>query len=132
VGVPRSHGGKRDCGVEVEQVSISSTFYVRLFCTKELCANFLLLLFGFVTFWQKNIGTKVEHKMLIKLTPGIWSCERNLLENSKIKVSLALFNRGSSKRCHRHTHTHTTTRTHTRTRTQPHARTRTQPHALSH
>jgi len=31
---------------------------------------FLLLQFGFVTFWQKDIGKKGAHKMLMKLTIG--------------------------------------------------------------
>jgi hypothetical protein len=29
-----------------------------------------LLQFGFVIFWQKEFGTKADHKMLVKLTPG--------------------------------------------------------------
>jgi len=49
-------------------VSISSTFYTQLFCTKVFCAAFLLLQFGYVTFWHKNIGAKAAHKILIKLT----------------------------------------------------------------
>jgi hypothetical protein len=32
---------------------------------------FLLLQFDFVTFWQKNIGAKASHKMLMKLTKGV-------------------------------------------------------------
>jgi len=35
---------------------------------KVLCAAFLLLQYGFVTFWQKIIGAKAAHKMLMKLT----------------------------------------------------------------
>jgi hypothetical protein len=31
---------------------------------------FLSLQFGFVTFWQKDIGKKGAHKMLMKLTIG--------------------------------------------------------------
>jgi hypothetical protein len=35
---------------------------------KVLCAAFLYLHFGFEFFWCKNIGAKVEWKMLMKLT----------------------------------------------------------------
>jgi len=38
--------------------SISSTLYAQILCTKVLCAAFLYLRFGFVIFWQKNIGAK--------------------------------------------------------------------------
>jgi len=51
-------------------VSISPTFYEQLFCTKLLCAAFLYLQFGFIFFWQKNIGAKVARKMLVKLAIG--------------------------------------------------------------
>jgi len=52
----------------LHQVSILPKFYVRLFCTKVFCAAFLLLQFGFVIFWCKNIGAKAVTKMLMKLT----------------------------------------------------------------
>jgi len=39
------------------------------FCTKVICAAFLKLGVDFVIFWRKNIGAKVLHKMLMKLTP---------------------------------------------------------------
>ncbi len=48
--------------------SISSTFYVCIFCTNVLCAAFLWLHFGFIIFWQKDIGGKSGRKMLMKLT----------------------------------------------------------------
>jgi len=32
---------------------------------------FMCLQFGFVIFWRKDFATKAEHKMLVKLTPGI-------------------------------------------------------------
>ncbi len=41
-----------------DQVSISATFYVKLFCKKVFCKTFLYLQFDFVIFWQKNIGAK--------------------------------------------------------------------------
>jgi len=37
---------------------------------KDFCAAFLYLQFGFVHFWQKNIGAKAACKMLVKLTTG--------------------------------------------------------------
>jgi hypothetical protein len=49
-----------------DQVSISPTFYKRLFCTRcfvQHCSSYVwALLF---------IGTKVVRKMLMKLTPGL-------------------------------------------------------------
>ncbi len=30
----------------------------------------MCLQFGFVLFWQKDLGAKAAHKMLVKLTPG--------------------------------------------------------------
>ncbi len=47
---------------DLRQVSISSTFYTRLFCTKVFCAAFLLLKFGFL-FIGKRI---LAQKLLIK------------------------------------------------------------------
>ena len=49
-------------------MSISPTFYEQLFCTKVFCTAFMCLQFGFVIFWQKKIGAKAAHKMLVKLT----------------------------------------------------------------
>ncbi len=40
------------------EVHISPTFYEQFFCTKVFCAAFFYLQFGFVNFWQKNIGKK--------------------------------------------------------------------------
>jgi hypothetical protein len=37
---------------------------------KVLFAALLSLQLGFVIFWQKNIGEKAAHKMVIKLTTG--------------------------------------------------------------
>jgi len=42
--------------------------YKQLFCAKVFGAAFLLLQFGFVIFWQKKIGAKAAHKMLVKIT----------------------------------------------------------------
>ncbi len=55
------------------EVSISSTFYKPLFCTKVLCSAFLLLWFCFVILWHTNIGKKAAFKMLMKLTIGVAS-----------------------------------------------------------
>ncbi len=52
-----------------DQVSISPTFYVRLFRTKVLRKAYLRLNFRFVLFWHENIGRKAALKMLAKLTP---------------------------------------------------------------
>jgi hypothetical protein len=38
---------------------------------KVLCAFFLYIQFGFVIFWQKNIGAKAACKMLLKLTADV-------------------------------------------------------------
>jgi hypothetical protein len=51
-------------------VSISSTFYARIFQQYFGAQNHKAETFGFETFWQKDIGKKCAHKMLMKLTPG--------------------------------------------------------------
>ncbi len=51
-------------------LSISPIFYKQLLHTKVLCAPFMCSQFGFVIFWQKDLGAKAAHKMLVKLTPG--------------------------------------------------------------
>jgi hypothetical protein len=33
---------------------------------KAFCAIFMCFKFGFVIFWQKDIGAKAAHKMLVK------------------------------------------------------------------
>ncbi len=73
-------------------LSISSTFYDQLLHTQSArktdnltvffallgsarvkagCRTLMKLQFGFVTFWQKDIGEKSARKMLTKLTPGL-------------------------------------------------------------
>jgi hypothetical protein len=44
---------------------------MQLFHTKALCSPFMCLQFGFVIFWQNDLGAKAAHKMLVKLTPGV-------------------------------------------------------------
>ena len=44
--------------VDVEKVQISPTFYMQLCPTKMICIAYLCLQFGFVIFWQKEIGAK--------------------------------------------------------------------------
>jgi len=61
-------GNGLDYGKADVQVSISSTFFTEFFCTKVFYATNLSLKFGFVIFWQKNIGSKAARKMLMKLT----------------------------------------------------------------
>jgi hypothetical protein len=77
---------------------------------------FKCLQFGFVIFWQKDLGAKAAHKMLVKLTPGrllqsnfILNClcskcyinfmRRNHLKSatspSKMKLDLMCFNSGN-------------------------------------
>jgi butyrate response factor 1 len=51
-----------------DQVSISSTFYECLFVPKYFSS--FSLLFGFVIFWQKNVGGKASHKISMKSTTG--------------------------------------------------------------
>jgi hypothetical protein len=36
----------------------------------------MCLQFGFVIFWQKDFGAKAAHKMLVKLTPGVYLTEQ--------------------------------------------------------
>ncbi len=50
-------------------VSISPIFYEQLFHINVFCAAFVCLQFGFVIFWQKDLGAKAAHQMLVKLTP---------------------------------------------------------------
>jgi len=47
-------------------VSISPTFYTKIFGTKVLSKAFLKLHYGFEIFWRKNIGAKGAHKMLMR------------------------------------------------------------------
>ncbi len=57
-------------------------FTSRFFCKKVFWAAFFNLQFGFIIFWQKNIGTKVAHKMLMKSTGGVNFI--NILRNANI------------------------------------------------
>jgi hypothetical protein len=68
-------------------VSISSTFYARLFRTKVFGAAFLLSQFGFEIFWRQNIGEKFGPKMLMKLTQGI---NRNCIEMKCFSFQLVM------------------------------------------
>jgi len=73
---------------------ISSTFYNQLFPTKVSFKAFLYSQFGFVIFWQKKIGTKAVHKMMMKLIPALfvlWSTQKIdkslfLLENRDLRL----------------------------------------------
>jgi len=59
-----------------EKVSISATFYARLFHTNVFFKAFFYSQFGCVIFWQNNIIEKASHKMLVKLTEGQWRAAR--------------------------------------------------------
>ncbi len=67
------------------QVSISSTFYKRLFCTKVLCARFSLITARFVTFWQKEIGENSRCKFYQQFTCSFYSC-RSQKRNNSVKL----------------------------------------------
>jgi hypothetical protein len=41
------------------------------FLYKSKLISFSLITLGFAIFWRQNIGEKVTHKMLMKLTPGV-------------------------------------------------------------
>ncbi len=53
-------------------VSISPTFYARLFRTKVLREAFLYWNWRFLLFWRKNIGAKAARNILVKLTPRVF------------------------------------------------------------
>jgi hypothetical protein len=52
------------------EVSISPTFYARLFRTKVLHKAFLYLNFRYELLWAKKYWHKCAYKMLVKLTRG--------------------------------------------------------------
>ncbi len=67
--------------------SISSAFYAHVFLYESALRSFSLLHFGFVIFWQKDIGEKSSSKMLMKLTPwryfswaNTWHGQDNVLQ----------------------------------------------------
>jgi hypothetical protein len=67
-------------------VSISPTFYARLFCTKVLRKAFLSLHFRFELFWCKNIGANALKKCWWN-----WSMEkRNLSHYGPFKKHVTL------------------------------------------
>ncbi len=53
-------------------MSISPTFYVRLFCTKVSRKDFFVLTFKVWNFLAQEYRRKCAHKMLVKLTLGLW------------------------------------------------------------
>ena len=58
------------------QVSLSPTFYELLFCMKVFWTAYMCFQFQFAFFWQKEIGKKAAHKMLVKLTTGQWKMQK--------------------------------------------------------
>jgi len=53
-------------------VSISSTFYSRLFLYKSALQSFSLVTIWLCNFWHKHISAKAAHKMLVKLTNVVY------------------------------------------------------------
>ncbi len=53
-------------------VSISSTFYSRLFLCKSALQSFSLVTIWLCNFWHKHISAKAAHKMLVKLTNVVY------------------------------------------------------------
>jgi len=62
-------------------MSISQTFYEHLFRTKIFSGYFKSLQIGFDIFWQKEIGAKAAHKMLVK-----WTTKLHLLPGKKSEL----------------------------------------------
>ncbi len=52
-------------------MSISPTFYARVFCTKVLCEAFLYSHLRFELFLAQEYWDKCSYKMLVKLTTGV-------------------------------------------------------------
>jgi len=50
------------------QSQVSTNILRAAFCAKEFYGDFMCLLFVFVVFWWKEIGTKAARKLLVKLT----------------------------------------------------------------
>jgi len=50
-------------------------YFINILCAtfsyRSTFRSFFYLQFGLVLFWQKNIGTKAAHKMLIKFTTSV-------------------------------------------------------------
>ncbi len=65
-------------------VSISPIFYEEFFHTKVFCAAFTCLHVGFVIFWRKDFGAKAAHKMVVKLTPGVFG-ETGKMRDAKLR-----------------------------------------------
>ncbi len=73
------------------QMPISTAFYEQLFCTKVFGTAFMCSQFGFVIFWWKDIGAKVDHNMLLKLTSGEKISFERFLINAKARAMMLTF-----------------------------------------
>ena len=63
----QSNGLIRDIALHPPGVNFTNNLQAS-FYTKMLCAAIMYLTFWFVIFWQKEIGKKTAHKILVKLT----------------------------------------------------------------
>jgi len=61
------------------RLEISPTFYEQLFWMKMFCKALLYWQFGFVIFWQKNIGAKAAIVKIDSITPSF--CLRHYVRN---------------------------------------------------
>ncbi len=78
--------------LDIIKVSIPSTFYTLIFYTKVFCSAFLLLQFGFETFWHKKISATGVLKMLIKLTlAGLLCCDHSVRAATNVQSETNLF-----------------------------------------
>ena len=48
-------------------VNLTNILWATFKYKKVFCSVFMCLKFGFVCFWKKEISTKADHKMLVKL-----------------------------------------------------------------
>ncbi len=56
---------------------------------KVFCAAFMCVHFGFVIFWQKDLGAKAAHKMLAKLTPAWLIFSKKKFNGEKCFIQLS-------------------------------------------
>ncbi len=63
----------KTCSIDLFQVSISSTFYIRIFCANNISAAFLYYMYV-KKLPKQHSYEKFVHKMLMKLTHSSWCC----------------------------------------------------------
>jgi len=54
-------------------VNFTNILQAAFYYQSSLHTFYVLTQFGFVIFWQKDFGTKAAHKMLVKLTLGLFT-----------------------------------------------------------